>query len=305
MPCQGQSALSGSPLAEVDIDVALVQSLLHDQHPDLTHLPLQLMDTGWDNVMFRLGEALLIRLPRRRLAATLIENEQNWLPTIAARLPIATPVPVRVGHPGRGYPWKWSILPWLKGATADQTELHADQAMRLAQFLRSLHVQAPGSAPRNEVRGVPLSTRADATEARLRRLESTPHGISSEIRHAWQLALAAPVASESTWLHGDLHPRNILVKDGVITGIIDWGDITAGDVATDLASIWMLFGDRRCRQRALEAYGAISPATLQRARGWAVLFGVVLLETGLVDHPQHLRIGHNTLSRIAEDIALD
>ena len=200
MPCQGQSALSGSPLAEVDIDVALVQSLLHDQHPDLTHLPLQLMDTGWDNVMFRLGEALLIRLPRRRLAATLIENEQNWLPSIAERLPIATPVPVRVGHPGRGYPWKWSILPWLKGATADQTELHAEQAIRLAQFLRALHVQAPASAPRNEVRGVALSTRADATEARMRRLESTPHGISSEIRHAWQLALAAPVASESSWL---------------------------------------------------------------------------------------------------------
>jgi aminoglycoside phosphotransferase (APT) family kinase protein len=305
MPRQGPSALSGSPLAEVEIDVALVQSLLHDQHPDLAHLPLQLMDTGWDNVMFRLGEALLIRIPRRRLAATLIENEQDWLPIIAARLPIATPVPVRVGHPGRGYPWKWSILPWLQGATADQSAPNADQARRLAQFLRALHVQAPASAPRNEVRGVPLSRRANATEARMRRLASTTHGISSEIRQAWQLALAAPVASESTWLHGDLHPRNILVKDGVITGIVDWGDITAGDVATDLASIWMLFGDRRCRQRALQAYGAISPATLQRARGWAVLFGVVLLETGLVDHPQHMIIGRNTLSRIAEDMALD
>ena len=305
MPFQSQSALSGSPLTEVNIDTSLVHSLLHDQHPDLAHLPLQLMDTGWDNVMFRLGEQLLIRLPRRRLAATLIENEQNWLPAVAERLPIAIPVPVRVGHPGRGYPWKWSILPWLRGTTADRAEPHADQAIRLAQFLRSLHTQAPESAPRNDVRGVPLSKRADATEARMRRLGSTTHCMSSEIRHAWQLALAAPVASEAKWLHGDFHPRNILVDKGVITGIIDWGDITAGDVATDLASIWMLFGDQVCRQRAFQAYGAISQATLQRARGWAVLFGVVLLETGLVDNPQHMLIGQKTLSRIAEDMALD
>jgi aminoglycoside phosphotransferase (APT) family kinase protein len=305
MPFQGRSALSGSPSAEVDIDVSLVDSLINDQHPDLAHLPLQLMDAGWDNAMFRLGEQWLIRLPRRHLAASLIENEQHWLPVLATQLPIATPVPVRVGQPGRGYPWKWSILPWLRGTTADQAEPRPDQAIRLAQFLRSLHVQAPDAAPQNDVRGVPLSTRADVIEARMRRLESTTHVISSEIRYAWQLALETPVAGEAAWLHGDLHPRNILVENGVMTGIIDWGDLTAGDVATDLASIWMLFGDRLSRRRALQAYGVISPATLQRARGWAILFGVVLLETGLVDNPRHMVIGHKTLSRIAEDMALD
>jgi len=295
-------SLSGSPSADFDINVSLVHGLLSDQHPDLADLPLQLLDTGWDNAMFRLGEQLLIRLPRRRLAASLIENEQHWLPVLAERLPIAIPVPVRVGSPGRGYPWKWSVLPWLKGSTADQVEPRPDQAIRLAQFLRSLHVHAPDAVPQNEVRGVPLSTRAAVTEARIRRLESTTHFISNEIRHAWQRALEAPIAGEAKWLHGDLHPRNILVENGVITGIIDWGDITAGDVATDLASIWMLFGDRLCRQRALQAYGAVPEATLQRARGWAVLFGVVLLETGLVDNPQHMVIGQNTLSRIAEDL---
>ena len=304
MQCQGRAALSGSPAADVDIDISLVRRLLNDQHPDLAHLPLQLMDTGWDNAMFRLGGELLIRLPRRHLAASLIENEQHWLPVIAQELPIPIPVPVRVGYPGRGYPWKWSVLPWLQGITADRAEPRPDQAIRLAQFLRSLHVHAPNAAPRNEVRGVPLSKRADLIEARMRRLESTTHFISSEIRYAWQLALEAPLASEATWLHGDLHPRNILVENGVITGIIDWGDITAGDIATDLASIWMLFGDIVSRQKALQAYGATSEATLQRARGWAVLFGVVLLETGLVDNPQHMAMGQKTLSRIADDIAL-
>ena len=253
--------------------------------------------------MFRLGEQLLVRLPRRHLAAPLIENEQRWLPVLAERLPIAVPAPVREGLPGRGYPWKWSVLPWLQGSTADQVEPHAAQAPRLAQFLRALHLQAPDDAPRNEARGVPLAQRADVIEARMRRLEADTDLITGDIRRAWRQGLAAPLADEATWLHGDLHPRNILVENGAISGIIDWGDITSGDAATDLACIWMLFAERSCRQRALQAYGAISEAMLRRARGWAVLFGVVLLETGLTDHPQHMAIGQKTLARIAEDMA--
>ncbi|PON16094.1 phosphotransferase [Candidatus Entotheonella serta] len=299
-----QAPLAGSPPAEFDIDIALVRGLLSDQHPDLANLSLRLMDVGWDNAMFRLGDTFLIRLPRRELAASLIEHEQQWLPILAEQLPIAIPVPVRVGDPGRGYPWKWSVLPWLKGSSADQVEPRPDQAVRLGQFLRSLHVAAPDTAPQNAVRGVPLSHRAEMVEARMHRLESTTRLISAEIRHTWQAALEAPRANDARWLHGDLHPRNILVEHGMITGIIDWGDITAGDVATDLASIWMLFGDRSYRQDALQAYGAISEATLHRAKGWARLFGVVLLETGLVDNPQHMKMGQKTLSRIAADAAV-
>jgi aminoglycoside phosphotransferase (APT) family kinase protein len=138
----------------------------------------------------------------------------------------------------------------------------------------------------------------------MRRLESTTTFISDEIRRVWELALEAPLESAANWLHGDLHARNILVEDGVITGIIDWGDMTAGDVATDLASIWMLFGDQVTRWRALQEYGALSQATLHRARGWAVLFGVVLLETGLVDNPRHMVMGQRTLDRVAEDVGL-
>jgi aminoglycoside phosphotransferase (APT) family kinase protein len=304
MHVQGTPALSGTPSADYAIDVSLVHGLLSDQHPDLANLPLQFLDAGWDNALFRLGEQLLIRLPRRSLAAVLIEHEQQWLPGLAERLPLAIPVPLRVGHPGRGYPWKWSVVPWLKGRTADHAEPHAQQAIRLAQFLRALHVPAPDAAPQNAVRGVPLAHRAEVIEARLRRLEATTNFIAPAIRQAWALALEAPRAAAATWLHGDLHPRNVLVEDGAITGIIDWGDMTAGDVATDLASIWMLFGDQRARRRALQEYGALAEATLHRARGWAVLFGVVLLETGLVDNPQHLVIGQRTLSRIAEDMGL-
>ena len=98
-----------------------------------------------------------------------------------------------------------------------------------------------------------------------------------------------------------MHPRNVLVAEGRITGIIDWGDITSGDVATDLASIWMLFANRSDREKALSAYAEVSEATLRRAKGWAVFFGIVLLDAGVIDNPRHAEIGRRTLLRVAED----
>jgi aminoglycoside phosphotransferase (APT) family kinase protein len=117
-----------------------------------------------------------------------------------------------------------------------------------------------------------------------------------------QVAVHAPLDVPPTWLHGDLHPRNVLVENGVITGIIDWGDITSGDCATDLASIWLLFAEPHTRQAALAAYADLSEATLQRAKGWAVLFGVMLLESGLIDNRRNALIGARTLRRLTESM---
>jgi aminoglycoside phosphotransferase (APT) family kinase protein len=275
---------------------------LADQHPDLAHLPLREVDSGWDNAIYRLGDSLAVRLPRRAAAVTLIAHEQTWLPRLADRLALPVPAPHRIGTPARGYPWRWSVLPWLKGTAADQNEPDASQARPFAAFLRSLHVPAPADAPTNPMRGVPLDQRAGTVGARMQRLASKTNVITPQITHIWHVALDAPLDVTPTWLRGDLHPRNVLVDDGVITGIIDWGDITSGDCATDLASIWMLFADPHARQDALAAYAPLSEATLQRARGWAVLFGVMLLETGLNDHPRHAAIGERTLRRVAESM---
>jgi aminoglycoside phosphotransferase (APT) family kinase protein len=291
----------GTPRSEVEIDFPLIYRLLQEQHPDLAHLPLHWVDAGWDNVVVRLGDQWVIRLPRRQAAAALIENEQIWLPRLADRLPIPVPTPYRLGQPGPGYPWCWSVLPWLTGVAADQAEPQANQASRLAAFLRSLHKPAPSNAPKNPVRGVPLIHRAAAVEERLQRLKTKTDLITPKIRHLWQIAVNAPMDVPAKWLHGDLHARNILVERGAITGIIDWGDLTSGDIATDLAAIWMLFSDHKARQQALVEYPPISEATLQRAKGWAIVFGVVLLDTGLVDHPRHAVMGERTLRRVAED----
>ncbi len=291
----------GTPIPEIAIDVALVQRLLAEQHADLRHLPIQLVDAGWDNAMFRLGDQLAVRLPRRQVAVALLEHEQTWLPQLAPYLPIAVPTPCRRGQPSAVYPWPWSIVPWLTGRTADQAAPAADQAIRLAAFLQALHRPAPAQAPHNPVRGVPLSQRAPMVEERLNRLATQTDLITPPIWQIWQEALQAPIDVAATWLHGDLHARNVLVEDGAIVGIIDWGDLTAGDRATDLAAIWMLFADPLARQQAIAAYGQVSRATRQRALGWAILFGAVLLDSGRIDHPQHAAMGESLLRRLAED----
>jgi len=290
----------GTPVAEFAIDETLVARLLADQHPDLARLPLQVVGAGWDNGIFRLGDHLAVRLPRRAVAAALIAHEQRWLPGLSKNLPIPVPAPYRVGNPALGYPWPWSVVPWLKGLTADLSEPHASQALPLARFLRLLHVGAPADAPANPLRGVPLHQRAPAVEPRMQRLEGRTGLITSRIRAIWSDALKAPLDCAPTWLHGDLHPSNVLVDDGVISGIIDWGDLTSGDCATDLASIWMLFAEPRARQEALAVYGNPSTATFQRAKGWAVLFGVMLLDTGLTDNPRNAAIGERILRRVSD-----
>jgi aminoglycoside phosphotransferase (APT) family kinase protein len=192
------------------------------------------------------------------------------------------------------------VLPWLKGQAADQSQPEETQAVPFARFLRSLHVPAPANAPANAVRGGPLHQRAPAVEERMRRLAGRTDLITPQIRQIWNAALDAPIEGALTWLHGDLHPRNVLVEKGVITGIIDWGDITSGDRATDLASIWMLFAAPQAREEALAAYGDLSEATWQRAKGWAVFFGIMLLDTGLIDNSRNAAIGERILCRVTD-----
>ena len=291
----------GTPASDFQIGESLARALLEQQHPDLAHLPIQTLDAGWDNTMFRLGEQYCVRLPRREAAAALIENEQTWLPRLARQLSLSIPCPFRFGKPALGYPWKWSVLPWLPGTPADLAEPAATQSVALARFLRSLHTTAPSDAPPNEVRGVPLWRRAAAIEERMRRLSVKTDSITKPVKRTWETALQAPCAESSKWLHGDLHARNVLVENGIITGIIDWGDIMSGDVATDLAAIWMLFSEQTARHKALSEYADISEATLRRAKGWAVFFGVVLLDSGLIDHPRHARMGEQILGRVTAD----
>lgn len=139
------------PAAEVEITPELVRALLDEQHADLASMPLRHVATGWDNAVYRLGDQLTVRLPRRVASAALVLHEQRWLPELADGLPLPVPVPLRVGVPGCGYPWAWSVCPWLPGVEiehAQPTDWHK-AAGQLGGFLAALHRPAPRDAPRN------------------------------------------------------------------------------------------------------------------------------------------------------------
>lgn len=288
----------GTPPAEIDITEPLIRELLEVQKPELARLPIQFVEEGWDNCMYRLGKDYIIRLPRRAKAVPLLENEQKWLPLLAKNgLTIPIPNPLYIGQPNDNYPWTWSILPWLEGKAADLASPTPKEALRMAQFLKTLHQPANENLLMSEVRGIPLQQCAERLEARMRRLKQTTSYITPLVEACWNDALEARPYTEKCWLHGDLHPRNVLVNKGTISGIIDWGDMTPGDRATDLACLWMLFENKVAREEALAFY---HPSTdlLARAKGWAVYFGVVLLDTGLVDTPRHAKIGERTLANL-------
>jgi aminoglycoside phosphotransferase (APT) family kinase protein len=286
-----------SPAAELDIDEPLVRSLLAEQHPDLADLPLVELDAGWDNTLWRVGPELLVRLPRRAVAAALTIHEQRWLPTFAASLPLPVPVPIRIGRPSDRYPWAWSVVPWFDGTPGDRVATIASVtvAEQLGGFLRALHRPAPADAPRNPYRGVPLVERRDAFDARLRELADEIDAPS--VRTVWERACAAPRwTGEPTWLHGDLHPANLLFVAGTLSAVIDFGDVCAGDPASDLAAAWMLLPADAMPAFA-RSYGGIDAHLETRARGWTVLLGLMLLAIGLDDRPTYAPIGRRALAR--------
>ncbi len=272
---------------EPTIDAALVAQLVRSQHPALD-APVTLLDHGWDNDLYRLGAAHLVRLPRRPEAAELVLNEQRWLPTLAGMLPVAVPAPVAVGVPAAGYPWHWSIVPWLDGEPAFTLADRSPLVGPLADALLALHVPAPPDAPRNPVRGVRLAVRDRAVRDRIARVDPT-------LLPLWERSLAAPVwDGPALWLHGDLHPANVLVRDGRLAALIDFGDVTAGDPATDLAAAWLFFDDP-APFRARLAH--VDAAAWERARGWALLMATAFLTGSPAGSPM-IPLGHEALDRL-------
>lgn len=288
------------PVAEVDVDESLVRHLLGDQHPDLAGLPLRLVTNGWDNVLWRLGEDLAVRVPRRRQAAALVEHEQRWLPELAPRLPVPVPVPLRTGGPTAGYPWHWSVVPWLAGTTAAHMPAaeRGATAEQLARFVLALHRPAPADAPHNPVRGVPLSTRDEAVRQRLA-TGAVPH--AAHVRALWEELVRVPLwAGPPSWIHGDLHPANLLLDDaGGLAAVLDFGDMAAGDPATDLATAWLTLDAAGRRRFAGVLTDRYDDATWQRGRGWALSMATALVAHS-DDAPVLAAVGRETLAHVLD-----
>lgn len=303
----------GTPAAEVDVDEELVRALLGEQHPDLADRRLVLTASGWDNLLWRLGDDLAVRIPRRAIAAPLVAHEQRWLPGLAPHLPLSIPAPVRVGVPGCGFPWRWSVVPWLDGADAwsapPRDPIRAGEV--LGGFLAALHRPAPDDAPANPYRGVPLVERQGRFSDALRALSQRDPGWAErcgttdlDVVLRWEILAGAPEWSgPPLLLHGDLHPLNVVVHQGRVSAVIDFGDLTAGDPATDLAVAWMLLpAAARPAFRAAAGTGPgglIDDATWCRSAAWALALAVAYLDG---DGPVHA-IGEATLATVMQEVA--
>lgn len=288
-----------TPPAEIEITAELVTHLLEAQHPDLAHLPVHGLVEGWDNVMMRLGSDLAVRLPRRSIAVDLARREHSFLRPIAESLDIGVPVPLRLGIADDTYPWPWSIVPWFDGTSAAIVQLHAEAAPRLGATLKRIHRPAPAELPLSPFRGVPLVERLTVMRDRLAAAAPTLNelGLSTEqVWAVWEPLAQTQIDVGPVLVHGDLHPRNVLTEHGDLVAIIDWGDMTPGDPATDASAVWSLF-EPEVHPRFWEAYEWFSPLLERRARAWAIYFAVLwIADAGDVE--EFMVMGRTTISRV-------
>jgi aminoglycoside phosphotransferase (APT) family kinase protein len=256
---------------ELEIDEALVRRLLEEQFPEWAGRPLHRIEpSGTDNAIFRLGDELSVRLARRDGPETAGGKELEWLPRLAPLLALEIPVPVAQGRPTADYPWFWDVHTWVGGETAAIDEIDAIQAARdLAGFVAALQRVDPAGAPPG--RGIPLAERDEATRYWLARFGGDP-----AVTAGWERALAAPPwDGPPVWHHGDLDVRNWLVRNGRISGVIDWASMGVGDPACDVMVAWKLHSSA-----ARDAFRVALPtddATWERARGWVLSQAVAAL----------------------------
>jgi aminoglycoside phosphotransferase (APT) family kinase protein len=259
---------------ELDVGVELVRRLLGAQFPDWAELLLEpVLPLGTDNANFRLGDELLVRLPRRPRTSVTLEKERRWLLKLAPQLPLAVPLQVADGVATDGYPFAWSVYRWLPGENAtvariaDPLQLAHDLAELIAALWRIDATDGPPPGKHNFFRGEPLAARDDAMRAGTATLAGELD--TDAVTAMWDDALAAPEWERPpVWIHGDLDARNLLVQDGRLSAVIDWGSTGVGDPACDVMVAWkVLPPDARDAFRgALD----VDEATWSRGRGWAL-----------------------------------
>ena len=290
---------------EADIDAVLIRRLLTAQFPQWATLPLApVPSAGTDNALYRLGDVLAVRLPRLEEATGQVDKEHTFLPKLAPHLSLSIPVPLALGRPGEGYPWRWSVYQWLEGenATIEHIADPAQAARALAHFVAALQRIDPTDGPppgtHNFFRGVPLSMRDDPTRDAIAELSDL-----LDIRaatEAWERALQAPVwHGPPVWIHGDLQPLNLLVFRGQLSAVIDFGGLGVGDPACDLIVAWNLLTAQT--RDVFRAVLEVDDATWERGRGWALSIGLIALPYYQHTNPVLASIARHTIAEVLAD----
>ena len=264
----------------VEITSTLVESLVANQFPDWSRRLVRFVEPGgWDNRTFRLGDDLLVRLPSHVRYVAQVPKEHRWLPFLGRLLPLPIPVPVALGQPALGYPWPWSVYRWLEGEPASAVNVADVEAFAedLAAFLRVLHALDPTGGPppgeHNFFRGASLITYDQDTRRAISALSGKVD--TTACAHVWEAALAATPTGPASWLHGDVAASNLLVRDGRLSAVLDFGAMAIGDVACDLTIAWTSFAG--AQRRGFRDRIARDDATWARARGWALWKALILI----------------------------
>ncbi len=291
---------------EVDTDVSLVGRLLAAQFPQWTDLPIEpVRSAGTVNAIYRLGDDMAVRLPRIEGATAQLHKERRWLPRLAPLLPLAIPIPLAIGEPAGGYPFAWSIYPWLSGETAT-VERIADPrqaATDLAQFVAALQRVDPTDGPppgeHNAFRGVPLAARDESTRAAIASLAGAID--VGAVTAAWEAALRAPEwQGPPIWIHGDLDSRNLLVEEGRLSAVIDFGCLGVGDPACDVMVAWKV-----CSADTRDIFRdelTVDEATWARGRGWALSQALMILSYYTLEtNPVLVREAHHWMTEVLSE----
>lgn len=285
---------------ELDIDIPLLMKLLSHQFPEMANLPVkQVQHFGTDNAIFRLGEDKSIRLPRRDSAAQQVKKEQEWLPKLAPHLPLAIPDIIGSGKPGGGYPYDWLICDWIPGINAyDGTCANLEQAAKdLAHFIKALQGVSAECAPVAR-RGLPLATQDKEVRKAIAALNNM-FDIDA-IASIWEECLNAPEWEKPpAWLHGDLLPSNLLIQNGKLSAVIDFGLSGVGDPACDLIPAWNLFdaSSREIFKSTLD----VDDDSWVRGKGWALSIAVIIIPYYLETNPVLVSVAKHMINEILAD----
>lgn len=255
------------------IDDILVRHLVASQFPQWKDLPIRPVKvSGWDNRTFHLGEHMLVRMPSAQDYAAQVQKEHTWLPKLAPCLPLLIPLPLAMGEPANDYPWNWSIYRWIEGNSAAFAPIAdiKDFAVKLAQFLIALQSIDPTNGPFAGFHSFYHGGKLITYDAEMRRAIAALNGKidSAAVTAVWESALATTWPNSPVWVHGDISAGNLLVKDGRLAAVIDFGQLAIGDPACDLTIAWTSFqGESR---EAFHAMFSFDADTWARARGWTL-----------------------------------
>jgi aminoglycoside phosphotransferase (APT) family kinase protein len=290
------------------IDVPLARRLVDSQFPLWSDLPITEVEAdGWDNRTFRLGSELTVRLPSGDWYAKQVDKEQRWLPVLAPQLPLPIPSPVGWGAPDVGYPYHWSVYGWLEGELASKAPIDdlGAFATTLAGFLNALGridaTEGPRPGEHNFFRGGPLGTYEEET---LQALETLGAEVPrDEVSRAWEDAMATTWQRAPVWLHGDVASGNLLVREGRLAAVLDFGSSGVGDPACDVViAFTFLTGASRDRFRdALD----VDAATWSRGRGWGLWKALISLVGHLENDSPDAALARRDIEQIVADHARD